>query len=356
METKENATHSAFLCEMLNPKGSHLKGNLFLKLFLECVHNQELDVESACVKVEHVIGTRDDQNKTGGRVDIYIWDKMNNTICIENKINALEQNAQIERYCKHNPGKNTVYYLTKFGDQPTSAGSFVQDQNYYSLSYQNDIANWLRLCMKEAYDAPILRESIKQYLLLINKLTHTMDSKEQEELFNLILRNHEEATIIAANYRQAVGQVLDKFRNDLYNALLVKLKDKYNIYLSNEDVYRKWSIIWLKIKGKHESRMFFGISSFAIDEVESLRIGIFTMNANDPDNSALGQKETNWWYELKNFSDFKGAKVKLNDSETIKRLKFENGFWIGLMEQIVSETTDYLEEQHNKVDKLLANV
>ena len=30
METRENATHSAFLGELLNPKGSHLFGSLFL--------------------------------------------------------------------------------------------------------------------------------------------------------------------------------------------------------------------------------------------------------------------------------------------------------------------------------------
>ena len=32
MESKENETHSAFLGELLNPKGSHGFGSLFLKL------------------------------------------------------------------------------------------------------------------------------------------------------------------------------------------------------------------------------------------------------------------------------------------------------------------------------------
>ena len=34
MESKENATHSAFLGELLNPDGSHLLKNIFLKHFL----------------------------------------------------------------------------------------------------------------------------------------------------------------------------------------------------------------------------------------------------------------------------------------------------------------------------------
>lgn len=34
MESKENDTHSAFLGELLNPNGSHLKEDLFLSAFV----------------------------------------------------------------------------------------------------------------------------------------------------------------------------------------------------------------------------------------------------------------------------------------------------------------------------------
>lgn len=33
METAENKTHSNFIAELLNPKGSHLKGSIFLERF-----------------------------------------------------------------------------------------------------------------------------------------------------------------------------------------------------------------------------------------------------------------------------------------------------------------------------------
>lgn len=119
MENKENETHSAFLGELLNPSGSHLMGRKFLALFLESIEAIEhIDVESVKVKLEMYVGQRDDQNKTGGRVDIYIYDKDGNSICIENKIYASDQHAQIERYVNHNSGKNRVYYLTLEGDSP----------------------------------------------------------------------------------------------------------------------------------------------------------------------------------------------------------------------------------------------
>ena len=37
MESKEVKTHSAFLSELLNPKGSHGQNDIFLKLFIEVV-------------------------------------------------------------------------------------------------------------------------------------------------------------------------------------------------------------------------------------------------------------------------------------------------------------------------------
>lgn len=33
IESRENNTHSAFLAELLDPKGCHLQGSIFLKLF-----------------------------------------------------------------------------------------------------------------------------------------------------------------------------------------------------------------------------------------------------------------------------------------------------------------------------------
>ena len=90
MESKENGTHSAFLGELLNPKGAHNFGNIFLHLFLQQIGNEELDLNATEVILEYSLGAVNDTAKTGGRVDIYIKDATNNTICIENKIYATE--------------------------------------------------------------------------------------------------------------------------------------------------------------------------------------------------------------------------------------------------------------------------
>ena len=46
MERKEVKTHSKFLAELLNPKGSHLQGDMFLKLFIEYLNKVAISDEN----------------------------------------------------------------------------------------------------------------------------------------------------------------------------------------------------------------------------------------------------------------------------------------------------------------------
>ena len=152
MESNENATHSAFLGELLNPKGSHLLGAIFLERFLKVIDFKlEFDISSASLKLEKHVGTRDDQLKIGGRIDIYLKDDLGNSISIENKIYAGDQYAQIERYVNHNREQNTVYYLTLNGNDASndSSGELKVGVDYYSLSYESTIVKWLEKCLKE---------------------------------------------------------------------------------------------------------------------------------------------------------------------------------------------------------------
>ncbi|MEM6737710.1 MAG: PD-(D/E)XK nuclease family protein [Bacteroidota bacterium] len=96
METSENATHSAFLSALLDPLSTHGYGNLFLSLFLEeiGVDSKEFDLSSASVSTEYFIGKVNYDMNVGGRIDILIRDAYQNSICIENKIYAGDQQGQ----------------------------------------------------------------------------------------------------------------------------------------------------------------------------------------------------------------------------------------------------------------------
>lgn len=151
MENNENKTHSAFISELLNPNGSHLKGNIFLKLFLQVINDDSIDLATSKVKTEHDIGPRIDKEEEGGRIDIYIWDKNNKSISIENKIYAGDQEKQLKRYYNYNFGNNKIVYLNLTGDSPSmeSKGNLKQGRDFKIISYKKEIIEWLDLCIKE---------------------------------------------------------------------------------------------------------------------------------------------------------------------------------------------------------------
>ncbi|MCW3788885.1 PD-(D/E)XK nuclease family protein [Plebeiibacterium sediminum] len=219
LERKENQTHSAFLGELLNPKGNHNMGNIFLTHFVNPLNKESINrinLQSATVQLEHYISTVDLENSTGGRIDIFITDGQHH-ISIENKIYAKDQNKQIERYCNYNKGNNSVLYLTLFGDEPSieSKGELVSGKDYTCISYRKHIIYWLELCLKEAADAPILRESIKQYIILIKKLTNqlTMDQMKDNytQLFAdnpKLVKEAQALSTAATEYKQSVCETI----------------------------------------------------------------------------------------------------------------------------------------------------
>ena len=85
MERKEVKTHSRILAELLDPKGSHLQGNIFLKLFIDYLNNVKinngndnlnlltedsinLNVENSNVFIEKYIGEKTLGNRSKTRL------------------------------------------------------------------------------------------------------------------------------------------------------------------------------------------------------------------------------------------------------------------------------------------------
>lgn len=242
METAEVKTHSRFLAELLNPKGSHLQGDAFLKLFISYLNNIklieennqqrsflknriELNSENAKIEVEKYIGRKIDEK--GGRIDICITDSVgDNIICIENKIYAGEQDKQMQRYDNYaKKFKNRhLFFLTLWGNETKTNGKEL----VYPISYKIHIIEWLELCKKEAVNLPILRESIGQYINLIKKLTHqTINKNMEKDLHEIILKNYDESSLIYENYEKSVF--------NLYNSIIRELADKIKQYLRSSD-------------------------------------------------------------------------------------------------------------------------
>lgn len=350
MERMENNTHSAFIKELLDPKGTHLKDGIFLKLFLECIENSDLDVTTAKVELEKHIGTRDDKNKTGGRIDIFISDARGNYVSIENKIDAQDQNVQIERYCNYYKGKNKVYYLTLDGKSPdkTSCGELEAGTDYYLLSYKNHILKWLELCLEKSVDNPILRESIKQYAILIKKITYTMNNEEEKELIDIMLRHYEESSYISSNFNKAKQSITEKFRIDVYNELAKRLKDKY-VIVKGYDTSKIYSQIWIKPTQTLESYLYFGIESFSGEGNLNGQLFVGVINNSAPKRCSYADVEgnesfSNWWINVRQLENYKNYILNMSNPETISYIMNEKNRE-GLVDDIVKQVEQYLKEQ-----------
>lgn len=230
METAEVKTHSKFLAELLNPKGSHMQGDIFLKLLIEYLNEFEdenvllfngnkikLNSETSKVQIEKFIGKTTDCE--GGRIDIAIQDSKNRLICIENKIYAGEQTNQLLRYynfaTKNYNGKFHLLFLTLDGKETQTLN--IENGRAYPISYRKHIVEWLELCKKQAVNLPILRETIGQYINLIKKLTHQTTNKEMEkdivEIISNNTKNFESSKLIKENFDKALQLLVDQQRN-----------------------------------------------------------------------------------------------------------------------------------------------
>jgi hypothetical protein len=361
LEHYENTTHSAFLGELLNPQGSHLKGNIFLKYFLDQIDVNFIDINTAKVYLEHSIGARNDKEKSGGRIDIFIEDEKKNAIAIENKIYAGDQNCQIERYYNYkNPGIYKIFYLNLYGDNPSeeSAGALIANQDYFIISYKETIIDWLKICHKESSDLPILRETIRQYILLIKKLTKTMEQNEEKELIELMFNHYEEASFIASNFIKAQQNISEDIRIKVMENLKNKIDDDFDV-VAGKPTSNIYSQIWIKIKKYKETKLQFGIESFSGKgwREGDVFIGLFNNN-NSKEKHPFSLEKANensnistWWIDQKYIGDFESYKVNFSNSKLISKLYMDPNFKEKFINFLVEEILKYISIKYKEINK-----
>jgi hypothetical protein len=193
LSTDEVRTHSAFLGEILNPRGSHCQKDLYLKEFINYFNIENFNYSTAVLEIEKSIGFISNDYTEGGTIDLLIKDN-NNAIIIENKIYAGDQKNQLLRY--HNYGEKNfksvyLFYLTLDKKSPDKSSTGDLDSSkYICISYEDDIKNWLEKCKEKSVNQPIIRETITQYINLIKQLTgQTINITMNDEIVNKIVND-----------------------------------------------------------------------------------------------------------------------------------------------------------------------
>ena len=220
LTSDEVRVHSAFLATLLDPRGSHRQGDLFLQLFTKQLSRivHDFDTKSAVVECEKYIGRMTET--TGGRIDIHISDKKGHKIIIENKIYAPDQTNQLIRYHNYAPDA-VLLYLTLDGKEPgkDSAGDLIEEEQYYLISYSNEILDWLADCYEAVKRIPRLAEGINHYINLIkiitNQSTNIMMTKEIAEAIASSSSNIQAAIEIQRALQDVKINIQQKFWNKL---------------------------------------------------------------------------------------------------------------------------------------------
>jgi len=161
--------HSRFLAFLLDPKSTHNQGTALLNLLLKRVGIQNFDSENAIVEAEY------------RSIDILVRNQSKQAVIIENKIYAGDQDEQLWRYHQRMQveGYREIWttYLTLDGAGPSEQSS--KSLPVILLSYETEIIAWLKDCIPLVAREPGVRESVFQYIELLQKLT----SSDQGEVY-----------------------------------------------------------------------------------------------------------------------------------------------------------------------------
>ena len=321
MESNETVTHSAFLAELFNPHGSHGCGSAFLEAFLRQVA-QDIDISlinlnEAEIEVEKAIGCKNEEATEGGRIDITI-NIGNRLFIIENKIYAQDQIHQLLRYdnyAKSSHKEYKLFYLTLDGKNASDASTTDAQGNkakYIPLSYKDHILEWLLQCIRIAYNKPLVRETLIQYIEIIKKLTHQdVDTNFSEEVVGAALDNIDAAWVIIANQEQIkkaflqknIFVPLEKLANSkqLKYELCENIPDEDNsIFLQKEE----WKG-WIQIKSSMGATFWRGMSiGISFKEQTNIHEKLNSMSNVDESGGWWPYGQTYFPTEICNWTDF----------------------------------------------------
>jgi hypothetical protein len=240
------------IADLLNPKGKHYKGDLYLRLFWEIVAPKMgggITLDTACARV--TIEYHTDENR---RIDIAIEDGKV-FIPIEVKIWAGEQEDQIKDYAQFAREKNgslhvPVLYLTLDGKKPETAADI---KDYVCISFQDDMLAWLKKCIvqKETENTPPIREIIKQLIEAVkSNLGHTEDEQMDKAISKLVTESED-----AFQAALAINRVIDELDNERWELFKGSIFNNVHAVLPNADVDENkdgWYAIHVFIKnGKY---------------------------------------------------------------------------------------------------------
>ena len=181
---------SDVLADLLDPKGNHGQGDLFLRLLfkqLDLGSDAKLTKDATVHREVLTYGIR----KYLRRIDVLVEAGMLK-VAIENKVDSIDQPEQVKDYLEHlryctriRPAPSMLIYLTPDGRPPESISREVVDQEVAGKrlcrwSYGRDLRAWLEECRSQC-EAPRIRDFLSDFVRYIELVLKQETENEQEQ-------------------------------------------------------------------------------------------------------------------------------------------------------------------------------
>ncbi|MFM5326371.1 PD-(D/E)XK nuclease family protein [Aeromonas veronii] len=190
-----------------------------------------MDVDAHSIEVR-----REDLTRSGRRIDFTISTK-SHLIGIEMKIDAGDQCNQLNDYYDElffrakNNERVSIFYLTLNGKEPSlySLGK-LPIEHINCISFDIHILTWLQKCVAQAPNESVVKQTLNQYLSLVEKLTH---KNSLIPALSTEIAGSTEKMLAALSISEAVvyaqERIMRLFWNEL-NAKLISVGKKPEIY------------------------------------------------------------------------------------------------------------------------------
>lgn len=229
-ERDETQVHSKIIYFLLNSSCMKNEHQKFLKLFLQAINVPEQYLDDQWLAYREKVFEN-------GRID-FVIESRNFCAAIEMKIDAVDEECQLERYdsfCRKKRKEYYVYYLTLDGHAPSgqSTGNMAQDK-LRLISFQTEIAEWIQKCMKAVNEMGYKYSFLKQYLGAIRHMTGL--DKEEVNVEDLITNAGmgKAAMMIIDSFYKKMEHVIETFFCKL-GAILEK-KSGLDTYVYQDEI------------------------------------------------------------------------------------------------------------------------
>jgi len=220
--------HTRFLHCLLNPKGCHDCGPLFLDLFFTTLVNSPgLDHNNKIATLEVPPANEDWRVRKEvpcppyGQIDL-LFERPGFKIAIENKIKHDEEPRQLARYSeylrKRPDDKTWLIYLTK--DGKTSATH--EGAAYIRISYSKHILTWLDECLRKSYRMIPINQGLLQYREVVRYITgKSLESTNMKPIAKFITQYPD-----IIRFRKQLDQGIEEAVANFFDRLADEIKEE----------------------------------------------------------------------------------------------------------------------------------